>query len=606
MKTRAILVTTDILILSCSFLLSHYWFAAQIDDPLILCILFLAVKLIFFVKFGLYNAILKFAGMPLAATMIKAITAAQVLLIAASHILSSQSIPIGFFIADFLITAFLVGLVRFAPRYFSEAGKSVGSKRVLIYGAGELGVSVAEKLIRSSNEYRLLGFLDDRDSKIGKRIHNLPVYGSRQDVSAIVAKLKVSEVIVAIASITGQNLRQIARECHRNGVICRIVPSFPDMMKKDVSVKNIDIKDLLKRKPNDLDEVMIKKFIKDRAMLITGAGGSIGAEMARQCIKYGARKLVLVDQSEYNLYSLQEELESSNISIRYCLSDVLCKESLEKIFSEERPSIVFHAAAYKHVPIVEDNVFTGVKNNVQGTINVAELAQKYDVEKFVLISTDKAVRPSSVMGASKRVAELYVQNMDPRGSTEFIAVRFGNVLASSGSVIPKFIEQINEGGPVTVTHPDVTRYFMLINEAVQLVLQAASIGHGGEIFILNMGSPIRISEMAEDLIFLAGRQPHKDIKILYTGLRPGEKLYEELLIDETEKKTQYENITIGRAIYLDWGSLKKNIQLLSEAIETHNRGRLLNTLRVLVPEFAHESFEGPLKGAKVVALPLPS
>ena len=308
-------------------------------------------------------------------------------------------------------------------------------------------------------------------------------------------------------------------------------------------------------------------------------------------MQYGAGRLVLVDHSEFNLYTLTEEFIHEVKPLRFSLMNILDEGALRSLLSEERPAVLFHAAAYKHVPIVEENSFQGIVNNVLGTIYTANLAEAYGVEKYVLISTDKAVRPTNIMGASKRVAELFIQNLNTKSRTEFLAVRFGNVLGSSGSVIPKFIEQINHGGPVTVTHPEVTRYFMLTEEAVQLVLQAASIGNGGEIFILNMGKPVRIAEMAEDLIFLAGRQPYREIDVQYTGLRPGEKLYEELLHDETEKKTQYENITIGKATYVDWEWLNSSISLLLESCKNRDKLSLMNKLKVLVPEFMHTDIQ---------------
>lgn len=482
-------------------------------------------------------------------------------------------------------------MIRFFPRYIVESRKAHGTKRLIIYGAGELGENVARQFLSANNVYKLIGFVDDDRAKIGKRIHNLPVFGGISRLSAILAKNRISELIIAIASLPGEKAREITHECRRNGVFCRIVPTLPGLIKTDVNIKNIDISDLLRREPKDLDKPRIHRFLQNKTILITGAGGSIGSELSRQCIEYGISKLILIDHSEFNLYSLQEELASRQVSMRFCLVNVLDREQLEKLLAEEKPSIVFHAAAYKHVPIVEENPFEGITNNVQGTINVAQAAQKYGVEKFILISTDKAVRPTNVMGASKRIAEIYIQNLNSKSKTEFVAVRFGNVLGSSGSVIPKFIDQINKGGPVTVTHPEVTRYFMLISEAVQLVLQAASLGNGSEIFILNMGKPVRISEMAEDLIFLSGREPYRDIRIEFTGLRPGEKLYEELLIDEAEKKTQYENITIGRATHVDWHQLNLQIDQLLKLAQASNKEGLLRMIKNLVPEFIHSSLK---------------
>ncbi len=580
----------DALSFATSFLLSVYWYHWQMSPVLAYLSIFILTKIVLYTWFGLYRAVLRFSGLPLATTIIKATTLSS--LVCFIFVKSINHLPIssGFFVTDYLMTAFLVGLIRFLPRYLFEAKKNEGTKRLIIYGAGELGEHVARQFLKDQGDYKLVGFIDDQTSKIGKRIHNLPVFGNTSQLSTILAKHKISELIIAIASLPGETARTITHQCRRSGVFCRIVPGLPDLLKKDVSIKNIDISDLLKREPKDLDQIQINRFIQGKTIMITGAGGSIGSEIVRQCLRYGAGKLVLIDHSEFNLYALQEELSAHQKSLRFCLLNILSTRSLESVFREEKPSIVFHAAAYKHVPIVEDNPCEGIINNVQGTINTALLSQKYEVEKFVLISTDKAVRPTSIMGASKRIAELYIQNLNVRSPTEFIAVRFGNVLGSSGSVIPKFIDQINKGGPVTVTHPEVTRYFMLINEAVQLVLQAASIGNGGEIFILNMGKPVKIAEMAEDIIFLSGREPHKDIQIEFTGLRPGEKLYEELLIDAAEKKTQYENITIGRATYMDWNQLNTQVDSLLKQAKEQNKENLQKMVKILVPEFIHADF----------------
>lgn len=603
MKKKLLLVALDTIALSFSFVISARWFELRLNTVGLLLILFILVKVFFLMRSGLYRAILRYAGLPLAIEIIKATAYASLLCFFIVHFPSPQNIPTGFFATDYLTSAFFVGLIRFAPRYFRESWRDADSKRVLIFGAGELGESVARKIIRLTSEYRLVGFLDDSPTKIGQRLHNLPIFGPVDRLGQILAHNRIAELIIAISALQGETVRNITRECRRNGVFCRIVPSFSDMLKKDVSVKNIDISDLLKREPKDLDRAQIGRFLKDKTVMISGAGGSIGSELSRQCLRFGVRKLILFDHSEINLYQIQEELSGLPIPIRFSLLSALNERLLENLFAEERPQIFFHAAAYKHVPIVEENPGEGITNNIQGTMTTAQLAEKYGVEKYVLISTDKAVRPTNLMGASKRVCELYVQTLDQRSKTEFVAVRFGNVLGSSGSVIPKFIEQINRGGPVTVTHPDVTRYFMLVSEAVQLVLQAASIGNGGEIFILNMGKPVRIAEMAEDLIFLAGREPHKDIAIEFTGLRPGEKLYEELLVDETEKKTQYENITIARAASSNWPALVSDIHILLEKASLGSSGaEIAGLVKRLVPEYQPSGPETTVSSNRVTAL----
>jgi FlaA1/EpsC-like NDP-sugar epimerase len=602
MKTKVILLFSDAAFLTLSFLASAKWFSIQDPRLLLFLGLFLVTKILIYVRVGLYRAILKYAGLPLAATILKATAFSSLLCFFFVHLPSPRGIPLGFFMTDYLLTTFFVGLLRFAPRYFFESWRESGSKRTVIYGAGDLGAQLGRKILRSPGEYKLVGYIDDDPSKTGQRLHNLPILGPTRDLSSLIAKHRISELIIAIAALPGEAVRSITHECRRHHVVCRIVPSFSDMLKKDVSIKNIDISDLLKREPKDLDQAQIQRFLKDKAVMISGAGGSIGSELSRQCLRYGVKKLVLFDHSEVGLYHIQEEMSASPVPVRFALLSALNEAALDKLMAEERPQIFFHAAAYKHVPIVEENPGEGVINNVQGTVTTAKLAEKHGVEKFVLISTDKAVRPTNLMGASKRICELYVQNLDQRSKTEFVAVRFGNVLGSSGSVIPKFIEQINRGGPVTVTHPDVTRYFMLISEAVQLVLQAASLGNGGEIFILNMGKPVRIAEMAEDLIFLAGREPHKDVRIEFTGLRPGEKLYEELLVDETEKKTQYENITIGRATTVNWTDLLRDIQNLLEKARGGEKPEIAALTKRLVPEYQPPAQEPRTATARVTPL----
>jgi len=332
----------------------------------------------------------------------------------------------------------------------------------------------------------------------------------------------------------------------------KIFNTFSDGESKEL--KDVSVEDLLARHPKDLDKQQIESFIKDKVVLITGAGGSIGSEISRQCQKFGAKSLILLDHSEYNLYQIVEALQSQNVIP--VMQSVTNFESLEKTFKKYTPQIVIHAAAYKHVPLVEDNILEGISNNIMGTKNCIDLAIKYTAEKFVLISTDKAVRPTNVMGTTKRICELYAQNIDAK-KTEMVAVRFGNVLGSSGSVIPKFKSQIASGGPITVTHPDITRYFMLIPEACELVLQAASIGKGGEIFILDMGKPIKIVDLAKKMIELSGQD---DIAIAFSGLRPGEKLYEELLISHSDTKTEYESIMVAGRTHYAIDKLNKDIK----------------------------------------------
>ncbi len=606
---RLILLTFDFFIITFSWLFSSYLIAGHFfthDLPLLLgtiAILYV-FKVIFFVRLGLYNAILRYAGFPFARAILKAVSfgSFSAYLVVISY---SQHRPAGIFIMDWLLTFFLVSGTRFLPRYYSQiSNQAVGDKkRTLIYGAGDLGEAVARSLF-TQQEYQLIGFIDDDEKKIGKKLHNLPIFGKRADLSQVIRKNKINELVIAITNVPSDWLREIIKTCRTEHVFCRIAPKISDMLSHEVNIKNIDIVDLLKRDPEDLDENQIIRFLKGKKILISGAAGSIGSELVRQALCFHPQELILVDISEFGLYSLQEELATDKTCpFSFVLLNLCNAQAVEALLRKEKPDIIIHAAAYKHVPLMEENPATGVCNNIQSTLNLARAADQSGVGKFVLISTDKAVRPTNVMGATKRICELYIQNLSLRSSTEYVAVRFGNVLGSSGSVIPKFLTQIKNGGPITVTHPEVTRYFMLIQEAAQLTLQAAAIGHGGEIFILNMGKPVKIKEMAENLIFLAGKTPYKDIDITFTGLRAGEKLYEELLIDEGEKKTQYANITIAHMTVIEWNHLNEKIQDLLEAAQVRNRDQLLITIKELVPEFNHHDLHQAQISDKVVPLP---
>lgn len=597
---RTSLFVTDFIIITFSWFFSYHLFFGTIDlsasfnaSAWVLPVLY-GTRVALFVRMGLYRAILRYASFRFATTIVKAVTLSSAL----SYLIinyPNAKWPAGLLVMDWLFNLLLVGATRFFPRYYTETSvlNKTSQKKIVIYGAGDLGDAVARSMLRTDNKYDVIGFIDDDPRKIGRKVHNLPVLSNRQDLSKIVKKYHVEEIIIAINAQQSDWLREFIKECRQYHISCRIAPRLSDMLSNDVHIKNIDIVDLLKRDPKDLDEKQIERFLSKKRILITGAAGSIGSELVRQAMRFKPEKIILVDTSEYGLYKLEEELASSieqlkaTCQVKFCLMNICQKQPLEKLMMKEKPEIVFHAAAYKHVPLLEENPFSGIQNNIQGTIHIADLSDQIAVEKFVLISTDKAVRPTNIMGASKRVCELYIQNLNLKSKTEFVSVRFGNVLGSSGSVIPKFLQQINKGGPITVTHPKVTRYFMLIQEAVELVMQAASIGHGGEIFILNMGKPVLIKEMAEDLIFLAGKVPYKEIDIEFTGLRPGEKLYEELLIDETEKKTQYENITIGKMTFVEWNELNTCIKNLLSCAAQEDRTKMLQAMRVLVPEFAH-------------------
>ena len=480
-----------------------------------------------------------------------------------------------FLVSELFFYIFSINFFMYAYYYFTNKSKIAKTKQVVIYGAGRAGTKLASEF--ADSHYTVKYFVDDDQSVQHRSIDSVQVISAEELKTKCQQKFDL--LVIAMPSAKRSRIKEIYEELGECFAEIRVLPSLDEILRsKEFSkqLKNISVEDLLARHPKDLDKDKIAGFIENKVVLVTGAGGSIGSEICRQCEKFGAKKLIMLDHSEYNLYTINEEINS--ISKAAVLQNILEKDALEKTFAKYRPEIVIHAAAYKHVPLVEANVEEGIYNNVIGTKNVIDTAIKYKVKKVVLISTDKAVRPTNVMGATKRICELYAQNSNGYG-TDIVAVRFGNVLGSSGSVIPKFKRQLEAGGPITVTHPEITRYFMLIPEACELVLQAGAIGSGGEIFILDMGEPVKIVDLARKMIELSGRD---DIEIKFTGLRPGEKLYEELLIDESDARTEYESITVAKPTKYELDKLKKDIE---ELLTCEDK---LKKLKEIVPEFNHQ------------------
>ena len=484
---------------------------------------------------------------------------------------------------EFFAYMFLISFSMYAYGYLTSRVSKL--KSVAIYGAGSAGIKIADEL--KASEYKVLYFIDD-DTSLQKRSIDGKKILSRDQFKAICKDKKIDLLMIAVPSAKSESIKDIYEELHDFAKILKVLPSLENILQdKPISnqLKDVEVEDLLARHPKGLDKSKISEFIDGKIVMITGAGGSIGSEICRQCLKYGASKLILVEHSEYNLYAIEHELVSlmqSELEVQIIpkMLNVKDKDFLDEVFAKYKPDIVVHAAAYKHVPMVEENISSGILNNIIGTKTCIDLAVKYEVEKFVLISTDKAVRPTNVMGTTKRICELYAQNKNS-SKTEIVAVRFGNVLGSSGSVIPKFKEQIKNGQNITVTHPDITRYFMLIPEACELVLQAGSLGNGGEIFILDMGTPVKIVDLAQKLIELSGAD---GIDIEFSGLRPGEKLYEELLIDDTDCSTQYDGITVARPTKYDIDILNADIDELIACVDDKSR---LRKLKDIVPEFEH-------------------
>ncbi|MDD2358610.1 MAG: nucleoside-diphosphate sugar epimerase/dehydratase [Thiovulaceae bacterium] len=480
--------------------------------------------------------------------------------------------PRSVLIIDFSLSILFLGFFRILKRLILENDSNKDLQKTLMIGAN----AFSQSIIKERNDYFVASVVDDDEHIIGTYFSNMKIE-TIKNLSHIVADKNIDSVIIAKAFEINK-LNEIYQELIECGITdIRMI----SLTNKDATLKSLTIEDLLARNPKDLDTNKIGQFIQDKVVLITGAGGSIGSEISRQCQMFGAKKLILVDNSEFNLYTIVEELQK--VETVPVMQSVTNKERLEQIFQIHNPDIVIHAAAYKHVPLVESNIEEAIINNILGTKNVIDISIKYKVQKFVMISTDKAVRPTNVMGTTKRICELYAQNVvsseNSNGNgTDIVAVRFGNVLGSSGSVIPKFRSQIEQGGPITVTHPDITRYFMLINEACELVLQAGAIGTGGEIFILDMGEPVKIVDLAKKMCELSGKN---DIEIKYSGLRPGEKLYEELLIDESDAKTEYESITVAAPTLYSIEQLNHDIEDLLICKDK------LQKLKAIVPEFEH-------------------
>ena len=477
--------------------------------------------------------------------------------------------------------AFYLLAINFAMYlYFLVVNRSKikKDKSLVIYGAGRAGLKIEEEF--RDTPYKIKYFVDDDKTLQKRSIDGIKII-SKEMLKKIIKdnNSKYNLLVIAIPSANQKRVKEIYERLKDYFDEIKILPPIEQILDTkhlSGSLKDISVEDLLARHPKDLDKRAIEEFLKEKVVLVTGGGGSIGSEICRQCIKYGVKKLIILDHSEFNLYSIVEEL--ANSKIQPMLGSVLNIDFLDRVFSQTKPQIVIHAAAYKHVPLVEENMEEAINNNIIGTKNCIDFAIRYEVSKFILISTDKAVRPTNVMGATKRICELYAGNVKSK-NTDIVAVRFGNVLGSSGSVIPKFKEQIKKGGPITVTHPEITRYFMLIPEACELVLQAGAIAKGGEIFILDMGEPIKIVDLAKKMIELSDK---KDIQIKFTGLRAGEKLYEELLLDESEQETQYESITVAKKSIYDIDRLQKDIQELLACKDK------IAKLKEIVPEFNHK------------------
>ncbi len=483
--------------------------------------------------------------------------------------------PRSVIVIDMFLSIFFIGFLRIAKRLYLENNRVNNQSKMLIVGTTDRAADIIKSALRGEIDYHPMAVVSEDKDTIGTYFSNIRVY-NRSMMETLIGELEIEMVVIA-EKLAQNELDRLFRELRALGVKeIKVAQIFQD---NKTTLADISIEDLLARKPQDLDRISIANFIAGKVVLITGAGGSIGSELSRQVEQFGAKQIILLDNSEFNLYAINEELDANKTVA--VMQNVQERAMIEQTFARYEPDIVIHAAAYKHVPLCEANIKEAIFNNVVGTKNVMDLSIKYGVKKVVLISTDKAVRPTNVMGTTKRICELYAHAV-PSGETEIVAVRFGNVLGSSGSVIPKFKAQIERGENITVTHPEITRYFMMIPEACQLVLQAASIAKGGELFILDMGEPIKIVDLAKRMIELSGRE---DIEIVFTGLRAGEKLYEELLIDDADLKTEYESIMVSQNPPVEYDALLTKIEKLLNAHEQE----ALKILKEIVPEFHHQS-----------------
>ena len=505
--------------------------------------------------------------------------------------------PYSIIIISWMLNVVMIGGSRFFLRMVDNNGKyekcnPKSSKNTLIIGAGDAGSLLIKELKKHKEvEEYPVAVIDDDLSKAGKKINGVPIVGDRTKIKEAIENFDIEEVIMAIPTIDTDNKKQIFDICKEFNVKLKTIPGIYEIVEGTVNIskiRNVNIEDLLGRESVKLDTAGIDEFIKGKVVLVTGGGGSIGSEICRQVAKFSPKKLIILDIYENNAYDLQMELNYTHPELDkfVAIASVRDRNKIEAVFNKFKPDVVFHAAAHKHVPLMEDNPSEVIKNNIVGTLNVAECASETGVKKFVIISTDKAVNPTSIMGASKRVCEMIIQSINNVSKTEFVAVRFGNVLGSSGSVIPLFKKQIENGGPVTVTHPDINRFFMTIPEASQLVIQAGAMAKGGEIFVLDMGKPVKIVDLARDLIKLSGLEPDKDIKIKFTGLRPGEKLYEEILINkDTLTKTAHNKIFVENPQYFDFRELKDEIKKLEDVSRDTNDDHIFAAMEDLVPTY---------------------
>ena len=555
-----------------------------------------------FIPFHLYDSVWQYVGLRDLRAIVASVTASSVLFcLLIRGVLGLRAYPRSVFLMDLVLVVCLMAAVRVGWRLGREYRANARTKRVLIFGAGDAGARIVREILKGGEHgYHPVGFVDDDPAKVGQRIHGIPVLGTRADLPRIIGETNPSEVLVAIARAAPEMFRGVVKALESYKLPIKAMPHLRDILDGRArlhDVRDLAVADLLGRAPVGLDMDTARYLVEGKRVLVTGAGGTIGSELSRQIAALGPKSLVLFERYENALWAVERAVAGLKPggSVYSVIADVTDERRVDEVLAEHRPEVILHAAAHKHVPLMELNPCEAVKNNVKGTRIVGEAAVRHQVERFVLISSDKAVNPSSVMGATKRVTELLAMALAERGSTGFVVVRFGNVIGSNGSVIPLFLEQIKGGGPVTITHPDMRRYFMLIPEAVQLVLQAAALGEKGALYVLDMGDEIRVVDMARNLIRLAGFIPEREIPIIYIGVRPGEKLSEELVAsDETIEPSRLEGIRrVRSAGDLSPASLGRSVADLERFAEKGAAGAVVQQLGAMVPTFRPVLTVGP-------------
>lgn len=615
-----LILSIDIILICCSFYFSHlirfdFSISGWAWDRFVEIIPFvLIVKLSCFYFFDLYRGMWRYTSLNDLINIGKAsLVSTLCIIVLVLFVNRFKDVSRSVFIIDWCLTFLFIAGLRVSTRLcFAQFTQTIGykdlkdavlqmfkikrkqGKSVLIIGAGDCGEMICREFRENASiQSHVIGFLDDDISKVGRKIHGISVLGRIDDLDRIVDATGADEIILAVPSAGAERMRQIIASCKAIDINFKTVPDMGELIDGKIkisSIRNVEYRDLLGRNPVKLDKLKIGKYLGNKTILVTGAAGSIGTGLCQQICRYSPKSVILFERAESPLYELDLELKKNfpNIEIIPVLGDIQNKKELCNTFELYTPNIIFHAAAYKHVPMLESYPWKAVENNIFGTRNLVEISDQFMCEKFVFVSTDKAVNPFNIMGASKRVSEMIVQNQSiiKDSNTSFITVRFGNVIGSVGSVIPLFKKQIQEGGPVTVTHPDIIRYFMLIPEACRLILQAGAMGKGGEIFILEMGDPVKIDNMARDLIKFSGFKPDVDIKIEYTGLRPGEKLYEELMTDqENVIPTDHKKILVLNSTKVDWKILSAGLEELRTASDSRNDENIRKQFKKIVPEY---------------------